>query len=97
MTASLFYFRYIFVGSAVFFSRYRQQKWRLIRSCSEQFNADLNFCLITKAALSFIDKKQCSQFSFLKPKQFDCVKRALKGDTLLVLPTGFGKSLIYEL
>ena len=67
------------------------------RSGSEQFNADLDFCLKTKAALSDINKKRCTQFSYLKPKQFDCVKRALLADTLIVLPTGFGKSLIYEL
>ena len=67
------------------------------RSSPAQFNADLEFCLITKTALSCINKKRCTQFSFLKPKQFDCVKRALKGDTLIVLPTGFGKSLFYEL
>ena len=68
-----------------------------LRSSLEKFNADLDFCLKTKAALGNINTKRCTQFSFLKPKQFDCVKTALMADTLIVLPTGFGKSLIYEL
>ena len=38
-----------------------------------------------------------SHINYLKPLQAKNVKSALAGDTLIVLPTGYGKSLIFEL
>lgn len=36
-------------------------------------------------------------FNFLKPLQGKCIKSGLHNDTLVVLPTGYGKCLIYEM
>ena len=57
----------------------------------------LNFSLQTKIALAKINKQRESEFNYLKPLQVKSVKSALAGDTLIVLPTGYGKSSIFEL
>ena len=40
---------------------------------------------------------QCTKVSSLKPKQVEALFKAERGDVLAILPTGYGKSLIYEL
>ena len=57
----------------------------------------LEFSLQTKIALAKINKQRGSEFNYLKPLQAKSVKSALAGDSLIVLPTGYGKSLIFEL
>ena len=37
------------------------------------------------------------EYTFLNPMQIKCIKSALETDTLVILPTGYGKSLVYEL
>ena len=64
---------------------------------SAAFMSDLNFVLKLKFALFLINKTRCTEYNCLRPKQVDCVKNAEQSDTLVILPTGYGKSLIYEL
>ena len=56
----------------------------------------LNFINETKHVLSKINLSRHVSYSWLKPAQFLCIKSALNNDTLGVLPTGYGKSLIFE-
>ncbi|KAK3102646.1 hypothetical protein FSP39_012843, partial [Pinctada imbricata] len=51
-----------------------------------------------KQALAEFNKKTNSQFQYLKPKQIQCLRESARCDNIvLVLPTGYGKSLIFEL
>lgn len=34
---------------------------------------------------------------YLKPMQIKCIKAAAKGDVLALLPTGYGKSVVYDI
>lgn len=36
-------------------------------------------------------------YSHLRPKQLEAVRKAQEGDSLVILKTGYGKSLIFEL
>lgn len=38
-----------------------------------------------------------TDINYLKPKQVLTIKQALKNDCISVLPTGYGKSLIFEI
>lgn len=67
-----------------------------MENLSDGFISDINFVLQTKFALFSINRKRTTEYNYLKPKQVDCVKDALSADTLVILPTGYGKSLIYE-
>ncbi|XP_052087859.1 putative ATP-dependent DNA helicase Q1 [Mytilus californianus] len=49
-----------------------------------------------KLVLTTINKLRGTEFRILKPAQFLCIREALIRDTLAVLPTGYGKSLIFE-
>ncbi|CAG2192324.1 unnamed protein product [Mytilus edulis] len=49
-----------------------------------------------KLVLATINKLRGTEFRILKPAQFLCIREALIRDTLAVLPTGYGKSLIFE-
>ena len=57
----------------------------------------LDFSLKTKIALAEINKERNQTYKYLKHLQVQAVKSALGGETLVVLPTGYGKSLVYEL
>ena len=57
----------------------------------------LDFSVESKIALAKINKERHLSLNFLKPLQGESVKCSLKNDTLAVLPTGYGKSLIYEI
>ncbi|XP_006824714.1 ATP-dependent DNA helicase RecQ-like [Saccoglossus kowalevskii] len=62
--------------------------------------ANFNLMLSTKIALSKknICKKGGTPITFLKPKQARCMKELFSGRYVIgVLPTGYGKSLIFEL
>ena len=61
------------------------------------FMASIDFSLKSKIALFSINKRRDTVYNHIKPKQLDCVKYALNFDTLVILTTGYGKSLIYEL
>lgn len=63
----------------------------------DTFKKNIEFTLKTKFALFSINKQRSTEYNYIKPKQIDCVKYALNCDTLVILPTGYGKSLVYEL
>lgn len=50
-----------------------------------------------KLALLMFNKQFDEEYFFLKPKQVDCLKAIQEKDTVAILPTGYGKSLIFEL
>lgn len=50
-----------------------------------------------KLALLMFNKQFDEKYFFLKPKQIDCLKAIQEKDTVAILPTGYGKSLIFEL
>lgn len=50
-----------------------------------------------KLALLMFNKQFDEEYFFLKPKQIDCLKAIQEKDTVAILPTGYGKSLIFEL
>ena len=56
----------------------------------------LDFVNSSKVVLSKINKKRKANYNFLKPGQFLCLKKALECDVFGILPTGYGKSLIFE-
>ncbi|CAC5417458.1 recQ [Mytilus coruscus] len=58
--------------------------------------AAMTLFLQTKMALAAINQKRKTEFSFLKPLQFKSVSAAYHNDAMIVLPTGYGKSLIFE-
>ena len=58
--------------------------------------ASIERALKTKVALARINMKRGSTYSYLKPLQCQSITAALEQDTVIVLPTGYGKSLIFE-
>ena len=52
------------------------------------FQEKLKFCLKCKKALASVNIRRKTEYTFLNP---------LETDTLVILPTGYGKSLVYEL
>ncbi|XP_070532787.1 probable ATP-dependent DNA helicase RecS [Ptychodera flava] len=56
----------------------------------------LEFVCKTKLILSKLNEKRSSPYFGYKPKQVDCLKASLQGDCIGLLPTGYGKSLIFE-
>ena len=38
-----------------------------------------------------------TEYCYLKPKQIDCLNTILNSDVIAILPTGYGKSLIFEI
>lgn len=59
--------------------------------------ADILFSLKTKIALSAVNMRRCAEYSYLKPLQYQSLKAATFSDSMIILPTGYGKSLIFEL
>lgn len=59
------------------------------------FEDILRFSLCSKIVLARVNVRREATYQFLKPKQSKCLKSALDGDTMAVLPTGYGKSLVY--
>lgn len=59
------------------------------------------FCIIEnfkfKRGLQLLNLHCGTDINFLKPKQVVTIKQALKNDCISVLPTGYGKSLIFEI
>lgn len=62
--------------------------------CREEI---INWCLRLKLALQNYNKDLRQSVSYLKPLQVQAIKSYLNNDTLVTLPTGYGKSLTYEL
>ena len=61
------------------------------------FQEKLKFCLKCKKALASVNIRRTTEYTFLNPMQIKCIKSALETDTLVILPTGYVKSLVYEL
>ena len=53
--------------------------------------------LAHKFALAEINHRYNMSYTFAKPKQIQLLFEAFRGDTLALLPTGFGKSLVFEM
>lgn len=60
---------------------------------------DISNSLLLKIAVARVNKTKVQPISYLKPKQVMCLKFAVEKsrDTLAVLATGYGKSLIFEI
>ncbi|XP_050395031.1 uncharacterized protein LOC126812606 [Patella vulgata] len=52
---------------------------------------------MSKIALAKLNVDRATTYSYLKPKQSDSLKSALISDIIVNLPTGYGKSLIFDL
>ena len=57
----------------------------------------LQFSLFSKIALAKINQNRGVNYNSLKPLQCECLKAAAMRDTIAILPTGYGKSLIFEM
>ncbi len=54
--------------------------------------------ILLKLALSQINLSSPIVYSHLKPKQAECARQSVSGcDQLVLLPTGYGKSLLFQL
>lgn len=60
-------------------------------------DVDITFSLSSKSALSAVNMRRNLEYSYLKPLQCQSLKAALFSDSMIILPTGYGKSLIFEL
>jgi superfamily II DNA helicase RecQ len=49
-----------------------------------------------KICLQFVNKMLSTNFSFMKPKQAECTSVSVGSDVICVLPTGYGKSLLFN-
>lgn len=58
---------------------------------------DIIFSLTSKKALSTINIRRNLDYSYLKPLQCKSLKASRQSDSMVILPTGYGKSLIFEL
>ena len=57
----------------------------------------MDLILKEKHALAQFNITHSTQFSHLKPKQLDSLRAVVTKDVVSVLPTGYGKSMIFEL
>lgn len=64
-----------------------------------RFLDKLTFSIKTKIALSNINLCRVKYYNYLKPGQIQCINQVLSNsnDVICVLPTGYGKSLIFEI
>ena len=60
-----------------------------------KLHLEISLCL--KVALAAVNKDRGTCYTGLKPKQARCLMQLQYTDVLAVLPTGYGKSLIFEL
>ena len=69
----------------------------------EKIRDTIDFSLKTKIALGEVNKKKTktgenvAYYSYIKPLQMKGISSAIHRDTLTILPTGYGKSLIFEI
>ena len=70
-----------------------------VKEFIEVAEKDLNiiFSLTSKKALSTINIRRNRDYSYLKPLQCKSLKASRQSDSMVILPTGYGKSLIFEL
>lgn len=61
------------------------------------FQDSLDHILKEKLALVNHNKRFGTSVSYLRSKQIECLRALTKSDVMTVLPTGYGKSLIFEL
>ena len=47
-----------------------------------------------KKALASVNIRRKTEYTLLNPMQIKCIKSALETDSLVILPTGYGKSLV---
>lgn len=58
---------------------------------------DLELILREKKALASYNLSLNTELNYLRPKQLQCLREVVQKDLIAVLPTGYGKSLVYEL
>lgn len=63
----------------------------------KQLSEKLGFYFQTKKALIEINVENRTDLTYLKPLQSVALKSSLEGDSMIILPTGYGKSLIFQL
>ncbi|CAG2234391.1 recQ [Mytilus edulis] len=63
----------------------------------KDFKEKLKNVLIHKIALTKINCTRNVNLTYLKPLQLQSIQGAMKSDALIMLPTGYGKSLIFEM
>ncbi|CAC5410858.1 unnamed protein product [Mytilus coruscus] len=63
----------------------------------KDFKEKLKNILTYKIALTKINSTRKVNLTFLKPLQLQSIQGAMKSDALIILPTGYGKSLIFEM
>ena len=57
----------------------------------------LKLSIQSKIALAKINKTRGVTYNHLKPLQYKSIEACLQGDSMILLPTGYGKSLIMEM
>lgn len=57
---------------------------------------DLELILREKKALASYNLSLNTELNYLRPKQLQCLREVVQKDLIAVLPTGYGKSLVYE-
>ena len=53
-------------------------------------------CLTIKCAIAQLNIFYKSPITYLKPKQFQSISASLENDVIVLLPTGYGKSIIFH-
>ena len=68
----------------------------LTKGWADSLESDINFSLKCKIAVMKFSEKRDNRI-IMKSVQLQCIKSALLSDTIVCLPTGYGKSLVYQL
>ena len=63
----------------------------------QKFRYKLNKVQLSKSVVARFNKHNKNCVEYLKSKQYDCVMKAQQDNLVIMLPTGYGKSLIYHL
>ena len=67
-----------------------------MESRCKQLSEKLGFYFQTKKALIEINVENRTDLTYLKPLQSVALKSSLEGYSMIILPTGYGKSLIFS-
>ncbi len=64
---------------------------------NKEFKKLMETCSKSKSSLAKFNVCHTSTYSFITVKQSDAIKKSVDGDCVIVLPTGSGKSLIFQI
>ena len=62
-----------------------------------RFTCSLEKVIKTKIALSHLNRALMTECCYLGLKQIDCLNNILNSNIIAIFPTGYGKSLIFEI